>query len=65
MGTLRSQTNHAGKQVCGISLGEAARDLDNNGKPIKGSEYRWDDARLPNGEIANDGKIIVDESELM
>jgi hypothetical protein len=65
MGTLRSQTNHAGMQVSGITLGEAAREIDNNGQAIKSSDYRWDDARLPNGLIEDDGTVTPDETDDM
>ena len=48
-----------------ISLGQPLRDYDKNLVPIKNSQYRWDDSRLPNGEIMSDGQIIVDEMELI
>jgi hypothetical protein len=58
-------TNHTGMVVRGLTLGEPARDLDDEGEALPDSEYRWDDSRLPNGEITTDGEIIVDESELI
>lgn len=63
MGTLRSTYDHTGMEVNGILLGEPARDVDNNENPV--GEYRWDDGRLPSGEIGVDGEITVDEMELM
>jgi hypothetical protein len=65
MGTLRSMTDHGGMIVNGITLGEAARDTDDEGMLIDGSEYRWSDTLLPDGEITSDGEIVVDEMELM
>jgi hypothetical protein len=59
MGTLRSTTDHAGLIVHGITLGEAARDVDENDEPF--GEYRWDDSRLPNGVISDSGDITLDE----
>jgi hypothetical protein len=65
MGTLRSMTDHTGMAVNGLTLGEAVRNLDEDGEALSDSEYRWDDSRLPNGEITSDGEIIVDETELI
>jgi hypothetical protein len=61
MGTLRSETNHTGLMVYGITLGQPARDMDDNGEPV--GEYRWDDSRLPNGVVEDDGTITLDETE--
>jgi hypothetical protein len=58
-------TDHTGMVVKGLTLGEPARDLDDEGKPLPDSEYRWDDSRLPSGQITSDGEIVVDESELI
>jgi hypothetical protein len=63
MGTLRSMTDHASMVVNGITLGQPAQDIDDYGKPF--GEYRWDDGRLPSGEIDDAGVITVDETELM
>jgi hypothetical protein len=63
MGTLRSNFNHSGMDVGGLTLGEPARDVDKDNEPV--GEYRWDDSRLPNGEIGIDGTITQDEMELM
>jgi hypothetical protein len=59
MGTMRSATNHSGLVVNGITLGEAARDVDDNEQPV--GEFRWDDSRLPNGVINETNEIILDE----
>jgi hypothetical protein len=59
MGTLRSMTDHSGMVVNGITLGDPARDLDDNDEPV--GEYRWDDSRLPDGVISDSGEITVDE----
>jgi hypothetical protein len=61
MGTLRSTTDHSGMIVNGITLGEPARDFDDEEQPV--GEYRWDDARLPNGVIEDDGTITLDETD--
>ena len=61
MGTLRSETNHTGLMVNGITLGEPSCDMDDNDEPV--GEYRWDDSRLPNGVVENDGTITLDEIE--
>lgn len=62
MGTLRSTTDHTGRQVNGVTLGDAARHRDKNGKPVSG-EYRWDDSRFPNGVIEDDGTLTLDQAE--
>lgn len=61
MGTLRSTTDHSGLTVNGVTLGDPAQDMDDDGEPF--GEYRWDDSRLPNGVIEDDGTITVDEQE--
>jgi hypothetical protein len=61
MGTLRSTYDHTGMQVNGITLGEPARDVNENEELV--GEYRWDDSRLPNGEIEIDGTVRLDEVE--
>ena len=63
MGTLRSTSDHTGLVVNGITLGQPARDTDDNGELLLDSEYRWDDSHLPNGVIEDDGTITIDESE--
>jgi hypothetical protein len=64
MGTLRSTTDHTGMLVHGIALGEPVLDTDENEKPF-GGEYCWDDSRLPNGVIEDDGTITPDETDLI
>jgi hypothetical protein len=63
MGTLRSATDHSGMVVNGITLGQPAQDMDDDGQPF--GEYKWDDSRLPTGEIDDAGVITVDETELI
>jgi hypothetical protein len=63
MGTLRSATDHTGLIVNGITLGEPARDTDDDGEPLPDSEYRWDDSRLPSGTLNDNGEITLDELE--
>ena len=63
MGTLRSMTDYTGLIVNGITLGDPARETDDDGEPLPDSEYRWDDSRLPEGVIEDDGTITLDQSE--
>jgi hypothetical protein len=63
MGTLRSTTDHTGLQVNGVTLGQPARDTDDDGDPLPDSEYRWDDSRLPSGTLDEHGEITLDELE--
>jgi hypothetical protein len=63
MGTLRSMTDHTGLQVNGVTLGEPARDLGEDGEVLPDGEYRWDDSRLPNGTVDERGEITLDELE--
>jgi hypothetical protein len=63
MGTLRSDSDHSGLMFNGITLGQPARDMDDNDEPI--GEYRWDDSRLPNGVVEDDGTITLDETEVV
>lgn len=61
MGTIRSNTDHSGMLVNGITLGDPARDVDDNGEPV--GDYRWDDSRLPSGVIEGDGTLTLDETD--
>jgi hypothetical protein len=63
MGTLRSASDCSGMEVNGITLGDPTftDEIDVKAAAL----FAWDDSRLPDGEIADDGEIIVDESELM
>jgi hypothetical protein len=63
MGTLRSAHDHSGLRVNGITLGNPARDIDEEGEVLTDSDYRWDDSLLPNGFIEDDGTITIDEPE--
>jgi hypothetical protein len=61
MGTLRSMTDHTGLIVHSIVLGQPVRDIDDNDEQV--GEYRWDDSRLPNGVVEDDGTITLDETD--
>lgn len=52
MGTLRSTFDHTGMVVNGCLLGYPA-EID--------EVLYWDDGKLPNGEILEDGTIVLDE----
>ena len=55
MGTLRSLTDHSGMSVNGVTLGDPV-ELDDDP-----ATFEWDDSRLPNGEIDEEGSITIDE----
>jgi hypothetical protein len=56
MGTLRSLKNWSWQIVVnGVMLGDPV-ELDNDPHT-----FEWDDARIPNGEIDDDGNVIPDE----
>lgn len=55
MGVLRSTTNHAGHQYNGVTLGEPT--LDDDGV------YRWDDPRIPDGEITSVEPLTITPDE--
>lgn len=63
MGTLHSASDWTGMTVGKVTLGQPARNTDEHGETLSDSDYRWDDGRLPNGVIKDDGTITVDESE--
>lgn len=63
MGTLRSEHDHAGLEVNGVTLGQAARELDGEGNPV--GLFLWDDGRLPSGVVDADGVVVVDEPEVV
>lgn len=63
MGMLRSDTDHSGRVIGSVTLGIPARDVDADSNPV--GEYRWDDARLPNGIINADGSLTLDEPEMI
>lgn len=64
MGTLRSMTDHTGLDINGITLGQPVQDTDDEGVPLPGAEYRWDDARLPAGVLLADGTVVPDDMEV-
>lgn len=64
MGLLRSASDCSGLVVNGITLGEPTF-TDSDSEGIAPMLFVWNDSRLPDGEISNDGEIIVDESELI
>lgn len=58
MGTLRSHTDWSHKMVVNhIVLGDPV-ELD--GDP---ATFEWDDSRLPNGEISEQGVITLDDED--
>lgn len=63
MGTLRSEHDHAGLEVNGVTLGVASRELDGDGIPV--GLFLWDDGRLPSGVVDADGVVTVDEPEVV
>jgi hypothetical protein len=63
MGVLRSMKDHSGMKMDGVLLSSPVRDYDEDGEVEEGSEYRWDDPRIPSGVIDDDGTITLDETE--
>jgi hypothetical protein len=61
MGTLRSASDCIGMGVNKITLGEPTF----TDEITEGAEslFAWDDSRLPNGFIEDDGTITIDEPE--
>lgn len=61
MGTLTSTSDCSGMSVNDITLGEPTF----TDEMIKSAEplFAWDDSRLPNGCIEDDGTITIDEVE--
>jgi hypothetical protein len=70
MGMLRSQTNHTGLEVNGVTLGapigpvRADGSASEPGDAMQDLFWAWDDSAFPYGEIDADGDITVDEVEL-
>ena len=62
MGTLRSASDCSGLVMNGIRLGDPtftdARD--DTATPVM---FVWDDPRLPNGVIEDDGSVTLDETD--
>jgi hypothetical protein len=46
-----------------VTLGDPVRDIAHDGN--QRGEYLWDDSRLPNGTIAADGTITIDEEGVL
>jgi hypothetical protein len=63
MGTLRSASDCSGMEVNGITLGEPTFNDDIDVR--EDALFAWDDSRLPNGVIENDGTIKLDEIEVV
>jgi hypothetical protein len=63
MGTLHSKFNHSGMVVNGITLAYPAILTQDLQEPMSMSDayFIWDDSRLPNGEILEDGTILIQE----
>lgn len=61
MGTLRSNSDCTGMGVNRIVLGEPTYtdEITEDAVPL----FAWDDSRLPNGVIEDDGTITIDEVE--
>lgn len=61
MGTLRSTSDCSGMKVNEITLGDSTftDEITEDADPL----FAWDDSRLPNGFIEDDGTITIDEPE--
>jgi len=61
MGTLRSTSDCSGMGVSNITLGEPTftDEITEDAEAL----FAWDDSRLPNGFIEDDGAITIDEPE--
>lgn len=70
MGTLRSQTNHEGLVVNGVTLGSPVAPIREDGTPAQPGDswldlfWGWDDSAFPNGQIDAAGVVVVDEAVL-
>jgi hypothetical protein len=62
MGTLRSASDCSGLVINGVTLGDPTftNEMQPDANPIL---FAWDDSRLPNGVIEDDGTITFDQSE--
>lgn len=62
MGTLRSASDCTGMTVGKITLGDPTFTdaVDENADPIL---FVWDDHRIPNGVIEDDGTITIDSED--
>lgn len=61
MGTLRSNSDCTGMSVNNITLGDPTftDEITEDAVPL----FAWDDSRLPDGFIEDDGTITIDEPE--
>jgi hypothetical protein len=65
MGTLRSASDCTGLQINGVTLGEPTF---SDAMPALEAEplmFAWDDSRLPDGVIEDNGTITLDEIEVV
>jgi hypothetical protein len=62
MGTLRSASDCSGLLVNGITLGDPTftDEITEGADPIL---FAWDDSRLPDGIIEDDGTITLNETD--
>jgi hypothetical protein len=65
MGTFRSASDCTGLHVNGITLGEPT--FTDAIPPLEAEPlmFAWDDSRLPNGVIEDDGSVTLDETEVV
>lgn len=71
MGTLRSQVNHAGAEINGVTLGQPIAPVHADGSPSQAGDsmadlfWAWDDSRLPGGTVELiDGELVVTPDEV-
>lgn len=64
MGTLRSASDCTGLTVGKITLGEPTFTDEMPSLDADPILFAWDDSRLPNGVIEDDGSITIDEQEV-
>lgn len=62
MGTLRSASDCTGMTVNGLTLGYPTF-TDANDATVIPVLFAWDDSRLPNGVIKDDGSVTLDETD--
>jgi len=63
MGTLRSASDCSSLIVNGIILGDPTFTDEIPSQDAKPVLFAWDDSRLPNGVIGDDGSITLDETD--
>lgn len=67
MATLKSYYNHAGSYVNGILLGSGVPRREDGSFAESEEEivfYEWDDHRIPNGWIDEEGNIYAEEQDI-